>query len=95
MGNQLEAKPGGNLLGDALVFRVGELDNPAGFHIDQMVMMAAIGRVEAGAPAAEIAPLQDPLLLEQADGAIDGRGGRRAARGCVGMRADWNLSRLR
>jgi hypothetical protein len=57
------------------VVAVGELDHGAGVHVDQVMVMAAVGRVEAGAAAAEVTPLQDALLLQQAHRAVDGGDG--------------------
>ena len=54
-----------------------ELDHPAGVDVDQVVVVAVLGRLVAGAAAAEIAPLQDALLLQQPHRAVD-RGDRDA-----------------
>ena len=62
-----------------------ELDDLAGFDVDQVVVLAVLGGFVAGAAAAEIAPLEDALLLEQADGAVDG-GDRDAAVEAVARR---------
>ena len=52
---------------------VDELDDIAGLDVDQMVVMGLGGRLVAGPAVAEIVPLQDAGLLEQAHGAVDGR----------------------
>ena len=65
------------LLGDPLLQRlelvVDELDDIAGLDVDQMVVMAFGRRFVARAAVAELVPLEDAGLLEQADGAVDGR----------------------
>ena len=69
--DQLEAEPGGDLLRQGLVPGIGELDHLAGVDIDQVVVRAMLGRLVAGAGAAEIVALEDALLLQQPDRAVD------------------------
>ena len=85
------------LLGDAALehFKlvVDEFDHLAGLDVDQMVVMAFRRGFVARAPVAKFMPLQNPRLLEQADGAIDGgdrdigihRGGALVERLDIGM----------
>ena len=64
------------LLGDPplehLQLLVDELDDLAGLDVDQMVVMGVRRRFVARAAVAELVPLEDARLLEQADGAVDG-----------------------
>ncbi len=52
-----------------------EFDHLAAAQIDQMVVMGFGGGFVARAPLAEIVPLDDAGILEQAHGAIDGGNG--------------------
>ena len=69
------------------------LDDVSGFDVDQMIVMTFRRGFVAGAAVAEIVPLEDAGLLEQADGAVDGgdrdagidRRGARVQRLYVGM----------
>ena len=71
-GDQVEAQSRRDGLHQTLMFRVLEFDDFAGFHVDQVVVVAMLGRLVAGASAAEIPALEDPVLLEQTDRAVDG-----------------------
>mgnify|MGYP001149004326 CR=1 FL=1 len=72
VGHQVEPQPGGDGGHHALVRGIGELDHPAGLHVDQVVVVAVLAGLVAGAAAAEIAAFQDALLLQQPHGAVDG-----------------------
>src|SRR5690242_4164776 len=65
------------LLGDPLLEHleliVDELDDVAGLDVDQMVVVGFGGSLVTRAAIAELVPLQDSRLLEQADSTIDGR----------------------
>ncbi len=52
-----------------------EFDHPSGIDVDQMVMVAMLGRLVAGARPAEIVALQDALFLQQPHRAVDGGDG--------------------
>ena len=52
---------------------VDEFDDVAGLDVDQMVVVGFRRRLIARAAVAELVPLEDPRLFEQADGAIDRR----------------------
>ncbi len=52
-----------------------ELDHLAGFHIDQVVVVAMLGRLIARASATEIPALENPVLLQQPDGSVNGGNG--------------------
>ena len=55
-----------------LQLRVDEFDHIAGFDIDQMIVMRLGRGFVPGAPVAEIVPVEDACLFEQADGAVYG-----------------------
>src|SRR5690348_912158 len=65
------------LLGDPLLEHlelvIDELDDVAGLDVDQMVMVGLGRRFIARPAVAELVSLEDSGLLEQTDGAIDGR----------------------
>src|ERR1043165_6490883 len=92
-GDQPEAELLGDPALELLEILVDELDDVAGLDVDQMVVMGLAGGFVAGAAIAEIVPLEDSGLLEQADGAVDcgdrdagvGRGGAGMKRLDVGM----------
>ena len=81
--DQVEAEPFGHRLHQPLVFGVLELDHLAGIDVDQVIVVAVLGRLVAGAAAAEVAALEDALLLQQAHRAID-RGDRDLRIECAG-----------
>ena len=70
-----EAEP--ELLGDALLQQlellVDELDDFTGLDINEMVVVAFGSGLVARTPVAELMALEDARLLEQANGALDGR----------------------
>src|ERR1700722_7208581 len=72
---EVEAKPRRDHAHQFLVLGVLELNHLASVYIDQMEMMTLLTGLVAGASAAEIAPFQDTLFLEQADGPVDGGNG--------------------
>ena len=65
------------LLGDPLLqrfeFFVDELDDAAGFDIDQMVVMSVRRGFVARTAVAELVAFEDARFLEQANGPVDGR----------------------
>ena len=73
----------GDGLHQALILGVLELDHLAGIDVDQVVVVAMLGRLVAGAAAAEVAALEDALLLQQAHRAVD-RGDRDPRVECAG-----------
>ena len=64
------------LLGDPLLkhleLLVDELDDLAGFDVDQMIVMRVRRRFVARAAVAELVALEDAGFLEQADRPVDG-----------------------
>src|SRR5688572_33465856 len=70
-------QPEAELFGDhplqPLEIFVDEFDDLAGLDVDQMVVMSVRRRLIAGAAIAELVPLEDSGLFEQADRSIDGR----------------------
>ena len=71
--DQLVAELAGDLRLELLDLFRGELDHLAVAQIDEVVVMAVAHRLVAGAALAEIVTLDDAGILEQFDGAIDGR----------------------
>src|SRR4029078_10804245 len=69
-------EPEPELLGDALLqrleFVVDELNDIARLDVDQVVVMTLRSRFVARAAVAELMPLEDPRLLEQAHRAVHG-----------------------
>ena len=65
------------LAGDGLLqrldFFIDELDDFSGIDINEVVVMGALDLLVASPPVTEVVLLQDPCLLEQADGSIYGR----------------------
>lgn len=53
-------------------FGIDEFHDLAGFHINEVVMMRFRSCFIAGAPIAEIVPVEYARFLEQADGAVHG-----------------------
>ena len=70
--DQLVAEPRRHLALQRLDLFVAELDHAAGLQVDEMIVMLARHFLVARAAVAEIVPLEDVRLLEQAHGAIDG-----------------------
>src|SRR4051812_5306225 len=68
---QREAEAGGELGDQGIQPRVGEFDDLAGVDVDEVIVVATVGLVVARPAAAEIPPLEDALLLQQPDRAID------------------------
>jgi len=92
---QFEPVPGqakAELLGDALLqaldVLVLELDDLAGLHIDQVVVVIVARGLVARAAVAEIVALDDPGVLQEAHGPVNGR--KRDAR-IAGARAPVDL----
>ena len=73
--DQVEAEPLGNRLHQPLVFGVLKLDDLAGIDVDQVIVVAVFGRFVARAAAAEVAPFEDALLLQQTHRPVDGGDG--------------------
>ena len=71
--HQFEAQPFGGHPHQPFVRWVLEFDYLAGIDIDQVIVVAMLGRLVAGTPASEIPPLQDPFLFQQANRTIDSR----------------------
>ena len=76
----------GDKILDRLDLLVAELDDLAAADIDQMVVVLVGDRLEAGAAILEIVLGDEPGLLEQIEGAIDGR--QRNARVAARWRGD-------
>lgn len=75
MVDQLEAELLGDLALQALDLLVAELDDLAGLHVDQVIVVGFRHFLVACATVAEVVALEDAGLFEQADGAIDGGDG--------------------
>src|SRR3954467_8544807 len=69
--DEAEAEPFGDALLQRLELVVDELDDVAGFDVDQMIMVRFRRRFVARAAVAELVPLEDSGFLEQANGAVD------------------------
>ncbi len=70
MADDLESVPAGDLLLETFDLKVGpELDDVAGVHVDQVIVVLLLfGALEASRPVAEHVSFQDALLLEQPRG---------------------------
>ena len=73
MADQIESQLAGHPLLDALDLLVAELDHLAGLQVDQVIVVPARRLLVAPATRAEVVALQEPVRLEQLDGAVDGR----------------------
>src|SRR5438046_1714510 len=73
MVDQSETKLFGDPLLQGFELVVDEFDHIPGLDVDQMVVVAFRGCLVARAPIAELMAFEDSRLLEQPDGAIDGR----------------------
>ena len=71
--DQPETKLFGNPLLQEFKFLVDELDDVAGFDVDQMVVMGFGRGLVTGTAIAELMPFEDAGLFEQADRPIDRR----------------------
>ena len=57
------------------MLRIFELDHFASIDVDEMIVAPVLRWLIARAAATEITPLEDPFLLQQTNGAVDGRDG--------------------
>ena len=71
--DQAEAEAMGDAALKILQLLIDEFDDVARFDVDQMVVVRFGRGLVARAAVAELVPFQNAGLLEQADGAIDGR----------------------
>lgn len=73
MSDKLETEFSCNPLLQRLDVLVGELDDPAGLDVDEVIMMAARGLFVMAAAVSEIMALKNPLVGEKLERAINRR----------------------
>src|SRR5262249_51720648 len=92
--DEAEAQIARHALLQALDLLVAELDHLAAFDIDQMVVVAARCLLVATAASPKVVPLQEAILREELDGAVDGRkrdAGIHAARPTINLFHVWMI----
>jgi len=68
--HDIEAKPSGDRIHQALVFRVLELDDLTCLHVDQVIMRPILGGLIPRPATTEVPAFQDALFLEQPHGPV-------------------------
>ena len=72
MADQPVTEPPRDLVLQSLDLGIPELDDAAGFEVDQVIMMRLRRRLVPGMAIAEFMPLEDALRFEAPDRPVDG-----------------------